>query len=240
MPLDPESQEYVTINTHRGPYRYMLLPFGIASSPAIFQRTMEIILQGLEYVAVIQDDILISGLDDSHHLSNLEKVLGRLDSYGLRLKLDKCKFMQPSVIYMCIKLSVEGISPTEEKVNAIKDALTPENNTQLPAFLGMLNYHRKFIPNLSTILHPLNQLLQKNHPWKWTSSCQQTFNAAKNVLSFSKILVHFDPAIPVVLECDASQYGVGAVLSHKYLAPLTFPTKITVKSTEKPLLSSLV
>ena len=239
MPLDPESQEYVTINTHRGPYRYKLLPFGITSSPAIFQRTMEIILQGLEYVAVIQDDILISGLDDSHHLSNLE-VLGRLDSYGLRLKLDKCKFMQPSVIYMCIKLSVEGISPTEEKVNAIKDALTPENTTQLRAFLGMVNYHRKFIPNLNTILHPLNQLLQKNHPWKWTSSCQQTFNAANNVLSFSKILVHFDPAIPVVLECDASQYGVGAVLSHKYLASLTFPRKITVKSTEKPLLSSFV
>ena len=93
MPLDPESQEYVKINTHRGLYRYKLLPFGIASSPAIFQRTMEIILQGLEYVAVIQDDILISGLDDSHHLSNLEKVLGRLDSYGLRLKLDKCKFI---------------------------------------------------------------------------------------------------------------------------------------------------
>ena len=67
MPLDPESQEYVTINTHCGLYRYKRLPFGIASSPAIFQRTMEIILQGLEYVAVIQDDILISGLDDSHH-----------------------------------------------------------------------------------------------------------------------------------------------------------------------------
>ena len=80
----------------------------------------------------------------------------------------------------------------------------------------MVNYHRKFIPNLSTILHPLNQLLQKNHPWKWTSSCQQAFDTAKNVLSSSKILVHFDPAIPVVLECDASQYGVGAILSHKY------------------------
>lgn len=80
----------------------------------------------------------------------------------------------------------------------------------------MVNYHRKFIPNLSTILHPLNQLLQKNHPWKWTSSCQQAFDTAKNVLSSSKILVHFDPAIPVVFECDASQYGVGAILSHKY------------------------
>ena len=83
MLLDPESQPYVTINTHRGLYRYKRLPFGITSSPAIFQRTMEIILQGLEYVAVIQNDILITGLDDNHHLSNLEKVLQCLDSNGL-------------------------------------------------------------------------------------------------------------------------------------------------------------
>ena len=121
---------------HRGLYQYKRLPFDIASSPAIFQRTMEIILQGLEYVALIQDDILISGLDDSYHLSNLEKVLGRLDSYGLRLKLGKCKFMQPSVIYMGMKLSAEEISPTEEKVNAIKDAPTPENHDSAPSLSG--------------------------------------------------------------------------------------------------------
>ena len=177
---------------------------------------MEIILQGLKYVAVIQDDILITGLDDNHHLSNLEKVLQRLDSYGLQLKLEKCKLMQPSVTYMGVELSVKGISPTEEKVKGIKDAPTPENSSQLRAFLGMVNYHRKFIPNLSIILHPLNQLLQKNQPWEWTSTCQHVFDTAKNVLSSSKVLVHFYPAIPVVLECDASQYGVGAVLSHKY------------------------
>ncbi len=97
----------------------------------------------LEYVAVIQDDILITGLDDNHHLSNLEKVLQRLDRYGLRLKLEKCKFMQPSVTYMGVELSVKGISPNEEKVKAIKDAPTPENSTQLRAFLGMVNYHIK-------------------------------------------------------------------------------------------------
>ena len=125
---------------------------------------MEIILQGLEYVAIIQDDILITGLDDNQHLSNLEKVLQRLDSYGLRLKLEKCKFMQPSVTYMGMKLSAEGVSPTEEKAKALKDAPTPENSTQLRAILGMVNYHRKFIPNLSVILLPLNQLLQKNQP----------------------------------------------------------------------------
>ena len=86
LPLDSDSQQYVTINTHRGLYRYKRLPFGIASSPAIFQRTMDIILQGLEHVASIQDDIFITGKDDEQHIMNLNPVLKRLDDYGLRLQ----------------------------------------------------------------------------------------------------------------------------------------------------------
>ena len=81
LPLDPDSQQYVTINTHRGLYRYKRLPFGIASSPAIFQRTMDIILQGLDHVTSIQDDILITGKDDEEHITNLNLVLNRLDNY---------------------------------------------------------------------------------------------------------------------------------------------------------------
>ena len=158
LPLDPDSQQFVTINTHRGLYRYKTLPFGIASSPAIFQRTMHIILQGLEHVAAIQDDIMITGKDDEQHIQNLNTVLSRLDSYGLRLQLNKCKFMKWSVTYMGCVISAEGISPTEDKVEAIKKTPRPENCTQLRAFLGMINYHGKFNRNLSSILQPLNQL----------------------------------------------------------------------------------
>ena len=168
LPLDPDSQQFVTINTHRGLYRYKRLPFGIASSPAIFQRTMDIILQGLEHVAAIQDDILITGKDDEHHIQNLNTVLSRLDSYGLRLQLNKCKFMQQSVTYMGCVISAEGISPMEDKLKAIKKAPRPENCTQLRAFPGMINYHGKFIRNLSSILQPLNQLLQKDQEFRWS------------------------------------------------------------------------
>ena len=83
---------------------------------------MDIILQGLENVAAIQNDILITGKDDEQHIQNLNTVLSRLDSYGLRLQLNKCKFMQRSVTYMGCIISAEGISPTEEKVEAIKEA----------------------------------------------------------------------------------------------------------------------
>ena len=83
-----------------GLYRYKRLPFGIVSSPALFQRTMDIILQGLDQVASIQDDILITGKDDEEHIKHLDSVLSRLDHYGLRLQLSKCKFMQKSVVSM--------------------------------------------------------------------------------------------------------------------------------------------
>ena len=129
LPLDPESQQFVTINRHRGLYRYKRLPFGIASSPALFQRIMDIILQGLDHVASIQDDILITGKDDDEHIKNLDSVLTRLDHFGLRLQQGKCKFMQKSVTYMGCVISASGISPTEEKVDAIKQAPRPENLT---------------------------------------------------------------------------------------------------------------
>ena len=123
---------------------------------------MDIFLQGFGHVAAIQDDILITGKDDEHHIQNLNTVLSRLDSYGLRHLLNKCKSMHQSVTYMACFISAEGTPPTEDKVEAIKKAPRPENCTQLRAFLGMINYHGKFICNLSSILQPLNQLLQKD------------------------------------------------------------------------------
>jgi len=117
---------------------------------------------------------------------------------------------------MGYKLSADGISPTEEKVKVIKCAPTPENATQVRAFLGLLNYHGEFIPNLSTIVHPLNQLLQKDKEFQWRAACDQSFQPAKESLTSSKVLVHFDPDLPIVLECDASQYGIGAVISHRF------------------------
>ena len=114
----------------------------------------------------------------------------------------------------CI-ISAEGISPTEDKIEAIKQAPRPENTTQLRAFLGMVNYHGKFIRNLSSILQPLNQLLQRNQEFTWSPQCEEAFNKAKYSLTSSNVLVLYDPNLPVVLECDASQYGIGAVILHR-------------------------
>ena len=213
VPLDAESKKFTTINTHRGLYQYNRLPFGISSAPAIFQRTIENILQNLPQTCVYLYDIPVTGKTEKEHLQNLENVLTCLENSGLRLKQQKCSFMLPSVDYLGHTISSEGLQPTKEKIRAITDAPTPTNVAQLRSFLGLVNYYGKFLPQLATTLAPLYSLLQRNSKWQWTDKQQQAFKAAKDQLSSSKLLVHYNPDRELLLSCDALPYGIGAVLS---------------------------
>ena len=214
MELDPESRKYVTVNTHKGLYQYTRLPFGVSSAPAIFQRVMDSLLQGIPSVAAYLDDILVTGSTVKESLDNLEAVLSRLEEAGLRLRKEKCAFMAEEVTYLGHQINKTGITPVSEKVKAIVQAQPPMNVSQLKAFLGLLNYYGKFLKDLSSELHPLHKLLQKDVAWKWGPRQQQCFEKVKGMIVSAKVLVHYDPTKPLLLQCDASQYGLGAVLSH--------------------------
>ena len=214
IPLDEEAKKYVTINTHKGLFTYKVLPFGVSSCPAIFQRTMEGLLQGIPRVAIFLDDILLTGKDDKEHLQTLTMVLKRLQEAGLRLKRTKCVFMSEEVIFLGHRVDATGLHPMHEKVEAIKEAPSPSNVTELKAYLGLLNYYNKFLPNLSTVLAPVHKLLQKDTKWQWGDAQQAAFNTSKDLMQSAQVLVHYDPEKDIVLSCDASPYGVGAVLSH--------------------------
>lgn len=213
--LDEDSKKYTTINTHKGLYQYNRLPFGVSSAPGIFQRTMENLLQGIPRVIVRVDDILVSGKDDPDHLANLETVINRLSKAGLKLRLEKCQFMQPEVTYCGYIVNGDGVQPVAAKVEAIRNAPEPQDVSQLRAFLGMLNYYHKFLPDVATVLEPLHRLLRKGAKWEWLKEQQAAFKKAKDMLQSTKLLVHFDPDKELILASDASDYGVGAVLSHK-------------------------
>ena len=92
------------------------------------------------------------------------------------------------------------------------------------SFVGFINYYHNFLPNLSTLLQPLNQLLKKNRWWKWTSECGQAFLKTKELIASEEVLPHYDPQRLIKLECDASPYGLGAVL-----------TQVMDDNTERPI-----
>ena len=104
--------------------------------------------------------------------------------------------------------------PVEEKVDAVRKAPVPSNVSELRSFLGMVQYYHSFLPNLATTLAPLHKLLKKDVQWKWTSECQKAYDACKQSLTSDTLLVYYDLNMKLRLACDASSYGLGAVLSH--------------------------
>ena len=204
----------MTINTHRGLYRYNRLPFGVASAPALFQKLMDSVLQGIPHIICYLDNILVTGTSDSEHLQKLQLVLERPQQYEFQLKKEKCEFLKASVDYLGHKIDAEGLHALPSKVDAIISTPEPRDVQELQSFLGLLNYYGKFIPNLSTLVHPLNSLLQRSRCWNWTVECKQAFHQAKQALSSSKVLAHYDPSLPLHLAGDASAYSIGAVISH--------------------------
>ncbi|CAC5381349.1 unnamed protein product [Mytilus coruscus] len=209
--LDEESRKYVTINTHEGLYQYNRLAFGVSSAPGIFQRTIENLLQGIPSVVVRVDDILVTGSSKSEDLDNLETVLSKLQESGMRLNKDKCVFLAPEVVYLGHRIDQHGIYPNESKVKAITEAPAPKNVTELKSYFRNAKLLQRFLQDLSSKLAPLHELLQKQKEWKWDKPQQEAFELSKTLLKSSKVLVHYDPNKEIILSCDASPYGIGAV-----------------------------
>lgn len=215
MEVEESQRDMLTINTHRGLFRYNRLIYGISSAPAIWQRTMEQVLQGLSGVQCILDDMIITGNSDDNHLENLEAVLMRLQKNGLKANIDKCDIFKEKIDFCGHTIDEKGLHKTPSKVEAVRKAPVPENVTQLRSFLGLVNYYSKFLENLATVLRPLHRLLEKDVVWDWSENCQRSFEKVKDMVSSDKVLTHYDPKLPVVLSCDASPSGLGVVLSHE-------------------------
>ena len=212
--LDDISSDYFAIITHRGVFRLKRLPYGVKSAPSIFQRTMEILLSGIPGVCIYLDDILITAENDEQHMARLEQVLKTLQENGLKLNEKKCKFMQSEITYLGHCIDANGLHPNKDKVNCIINAPEPTDESTLRAFLGQMTYYTHFVDNLSKLTSPLNKLLRKDQPWEWGTEQQTAFENCKKALTSDKLLVHYDSQKPLVLDCDASPYGLGAVISH--------------------------
>lgn len=235
--LSQESSFLTTMSTTKGLFRWLRLPFGISSSPAIFQSIMDSLLNRFPFVVVYLDDILVLGATVSELADHLNVVLKELSKHGLRGRLDKCNFCSEQIEYLGYFVDGQGIKANKSKIDAILKMPAPTNIKQVESFCGLCNYYNKFIKNFSTIIAPLNQLKQKESHWQWEAEQQQAFENLKTALASTDLLVHFDPTVKLRLDTDASSVGIGAVLSHIYPdgqeKPISFASRTLTKAEQK-------
>lgn len=210
--LDEESSKLTTFQTCYGRFRWIRLPFGLSVSAEIFQKKILAVFSDLPGVICVADDIIIHGKDANEHDENMSKFLQRCKDEGVALNREKMEHKVTSLTFMGHKITSNGLEVDEEKVRVIKDFPRPSNVPQLRCFLGMVNFVAKFIQNSSKVLHPLNNLLQKGITWNWSDSQEQAFVKIKEEICKSTRLAYYDPKKELILENDASEYGLGSTL----------------------------
>lgn len=201
--------------TSRGLFEPVVMNFGLTNAPATFQHMMNDIFQDLQgvYVIIYLDDILIFSQDCISHEQHVREVLRRLQANDLFCKPEKCEFFKETVEYLGLIIGKGTVAMYPAKVEAVTQWPEPQRVKDIQAFLGFANFYRHFIHGFSKLAQPLTKLLHKDTPWSWGSEQHIAFEALKTAFVSAPILVMANPTHAFVLECDASDYATGAVLS---------------------------
>jgi len=213
--MDPRDVNKTTFICHRGTFRFPKMPFGLCNAPATFQRLMDTVLSGLNYEICLAylDDIIVFSNDLETHLQRLERLFVRLREANLKLKPSKCCMLQKRVTFLGYTISQAGVGTDPEKIAAVKDWPIPQNLRQCRAFIGLCQYYRRFVPNFSGIAAPLHALTKKGARFTWTAECQTAFDHLKEILVGADVLALPTDEGTFILDCDASDKAIGAVLS---------------------------
>ncbi|EYB94915.1 hypothetical protein Y032_0166g90 [Ancylostoma ceylanicum] len=242
--LSDTAKEKSAFTTSEGLFEFEVLPFGLSTSPAEFQRLMDMVLGEIgvkdSEVFVYIDDILIATKTVERHYEVLCLVLTALRKANLKLKPQKCEFFKKEVSFLGHKINEEGVTTDPDKVCKIQQYPAPRNVSDLRTFLGMASYYRKFILGFSKIAKPLYNLTSPKMEWKWTAVESNAFESLKEVMTKAPVLAQPDVAAaanesrPFIIYTDASGDGLGAVLCQegedKLLHPLYFASKSLTKA----------
>jgi transposase InsO family protein len=201
--------------TKHGLFEFTTMPFGLCNAPATFQRVMELALAGLQWKTclVYLDDVLVFSTTFEEHIQRLADVLDRIRLANLKLKPAKCNFLQSEVPYLGHILSAEGVRPNNENIEKILSWRRPTTVKEVRSFLGIANYYRRFIVGFSYYVKPLIDLTKTGTTFKWTDACEEGFNHVKFVLLSPAIMAHPQRTGLFILDTDASDVNIGAVLS---------------------------
>ena len=207
-----------------GLYEFTVLPMGVSNGPATFQRVMERVLGDLllssssPICRCFFDDILVATSSVSDHVAMLKQVFLRLREAGLKLKLPKCRFLREETEFLGFSISGSGVATCQDKIAKVRDWPTPTNMREVQQFLGLASYYRRFIKGFSGIAAPLHALTKHDTAFSWTKACAAAFRFLKNRLISAPILAYPDfskDSGMFILDADASQVGMGAVLSQR-------------------------
>jgi hypothetical protein len=219
VPLSPESRPITAFTVPgRGLMQFRVMPFGLHSAPATFQRLLDSIL-GPELepsVFVYLDDIIIVSRTFDEHLDTLREVFKRLRAARLRINTEKCRFCTESIKYLGHVIDRAGIRTDPEKTSTIINWPAPRTVRQVRQFLGIASWYRRFIRDFATVAAPLTALTRKNAAWKWETREQEAFDALKKTLTTAPVLACPDFERQFVLQTDASATGLGAVLTQYF------------------------
>jgi hypothetical protein len=194
-------------------YQWKFLSFGLKNAPAEFQRVMDRVFSGLEFVKCYIDDIIVFSTSAEKHKTHLTEVFARLRLHGLKLHPGKCKFYCDRVEYLGHMIYPGGLGVVASKVEVVMSIPKPRDVSRLRAFLGLCNYYRKFVKTFSAIAKPLTMLTRLNQPWIWGDEQEAAFGQLKDRLASAPILRRPIAGRTYQLHTDWSTLGIGAVLT---------------------------
>jgi hypothetical protein len=248
LPMHKDSVKYTAFNTLLGKYEFLVMPMGLQNAPGSFMRAMNKVFEGLLWdpnlrqecgVLVYLDDILVFSQTEEQHMDILKKVFDRLRQYGLQCRFDKCTFAATEVTYLGFKLSHQGVRMDPKKVEIIKNwSDQPKNKSDIRAFLGLINYLKRFCKGLSNHTALLSSWSSESSKEAWTDKHKQAMQAVKDLLCSEEVLASpkIDPQTgnyyPFTVITDASELAVGAILLQQQ-GPNKSDTKVIGYSSSK-------
>lgn len=217
VPVKEEHKERTAFITCAGLFEFNVMPFGLKTAPATFQRLMDSVLGGLKWTEalVYLDDIIIYGKNWEEHTTNLEHVFKALLKGNLRCNGKKCELGFTEVKFLGHIISGDGIKPDPRNLEPIRNAKPPKTVKELQSFLGYCNFYRKHIPGFSVIAKDLYELLHKDKAFVWTQQCEESFRRLQNALCSAPVIAHFRDDCPTRVLTDASADGIGGILQQQ-------------------------
>ena len=241
--MHDEDTHKSAFTTPFGHFEYRVLPTGMANSPSIFSALMNDVLAGMEdFILLYIDDVCIFSRSAAEHEKHVRAVLQRLREHELYAKLSKCEFFKNALTFLGHIVSAQGIQVDPVKIQVVKEWPVPQNVTHVRQFVGLANYFRKFVMSFSEMAKPLTDLTRAGTEWKWKEEQQQAFDRIKDALTQAPTLAMPDTQLPYTVICDASNFGIGAVLLQEehpiaFMSRLLDPAQMNWSVTDRELLA---